>query len=371
MHSLPLLPGSAGDPFMPGATRVLAKLSVMGVTVPHSALDYPDLAWQPVRAFTRLEHAMMDWFLERDFELGQALIHFRPSAPQWHAVHSLEEDYHPLDISRIVICPSQVDAVAAAVSAARVDFDESAAWRREGPRLVAAVGGVDTMVIEPVHLEPFNRANRDRVRRAFKGIRDGDENGVRRALGALPGFPALPSVDRPRARLGDGLLLGFPSNWARAMRDALKQVFVGVTQAQAQELAAVFFGAANWHQLVKHDDVPSARMRPVCVSVETGRGWAHRFYHSGEEAIFAAGALVRAHPDALVPSPGRTAVLALGAGALALRFFRQRDLVDDPQALFDVSVPSLECGAAGYWQLDNPDDRQLTREAEEIVRLLG
>lgn len=290
----------SGNYYMAGVRRVLAKLAEMGVEVPSEALSLPphEGVGTPLREFTRIEHAMLDWFEGRDYEQAQALIHFQQSRNEWHVIHILDEEKAPRDISHEMLSPSRLDALVAVLASCDRDTVRLDACRNEGDALVVVINCTDVFRIEPVVMEPFDLALRNRVRTAFKGVRHYDQQAILDHALRLPGFKSL-ALDNGHYRHnaeGGCMLLGFPGNWAFAMRHALKQVGITVKQSQAHELSAVFFGANHWHQLIKHQDEQINGLPPVAVTVE-GRT---RFYHTTEEALFTVGKEIESFPEPVV-----------------------------------------------------------------------
>ena len=294
----------AGNYYTPGVKRVLAKLAVMGINVPTEALTVPKNPGigTPLVEFTLIEHAMLDWFEGRDYEQAQALIHYRPPRDKWHVVRVLDEDKCPREITHDMLCRTRDDAIEAMVYGCDQDSLRFDACRLDGNALIVTVDGNDVARIEQIELESFDRTVRDRVRTAFKGVRQFDMPTLCSRAKRIPGLEPLGDNDRIRDGAGGQgcLFLGYPGNWAFAMRNALKQVGIEVKQSQAQELASVFFGASNWHQLVKHQDELNDGMEPVVVSYETPIGRQQRFYCTPEEAFFAVGAVLKNYPEPVV-----------------------------------------------------------------------
>lgn len=305
-HPATITPVHSGNYYTIGVRRVLSKLAEMGIVVPPAALSVP----QPpphnngmedetlVDGFTQIEHAMLDWFEDRDYDQAQALVSSRHNTTcrEWHVIEVLDEDRCPADISSGMLCPSLRDAVGAVIDASDRDVVRLDACRKDGTNIIVVIGGSDAARIQPVRLEPFDLAVRDRVRTAFKGVREFDVPLVLSRAARLPGFNKViePNEDAPERAVSGCMLLGFPGNWAFAMRNALKQVDIVVTQSQAQELCAVFFGAGTWHQLVKHQNEPDNTVSPVAAGFEDENGvWQRRFYHTPEEAVFATGLIVK------------------------------------------------------------------------------
>lgn len=357
----------SGNYYEPGVQRVLAKLADMGIRVPSVALEIPprEGRGKPIREFTRIEHAMLDWFEGRDYEQAQALIHYRPPRDQWHVIHILNEDKTPQDVSHEMLCPTKVDALAAVLSAcdrATVRLD---ACRKDGNALVVAIDGADALRIEPVVMEPFNLSVRDRVRTAFKGVRQYDPAIFWRAQ-RLPGFNSLFTTPKPSA---DGsphgcMFLGFPGNWSLAMRNALKQAGIDVKQSQAQELAAVFFGASHWHQLVKHQDDVNNAAYPVAVAIERADGRQCRFYRTPEEAIFAAGQAVENYPEPVV---AQHFDLTIDNHRIHFSSATRRCVQTAPQNDAFLCQSCINTGSNDYWDVDGDGTDAIVDAARQLL----
>lgn len=360
----------SGNYYSVGVQRVLAKLASMGVAIPEAALKVPphEGRFKPLAEFTRIEHAMLDWFEGRDYDQAQALIHYRPPCDQWHVIHILNEEKTPQDVSHEMLCPTKADALAAVLSGcdrATVGLD---ACRKDGDALVVVIDGADAIRIEPVVMEPFNLSVRDRVRTAFKGVRHYD-TAIFSHAGRLPGFKAI--LVSPDAMIGGPprgcMFLGFPGNWALAMRNALKQVGIIVKQSQAQELAAVFFGASDWHQLVKHQDDMNGAVPPVAVAVVGADGQQCRFYRTPEEAFFASGQAVANYPEPVVTrhiglSLDNHRIYFSAATQGAMQVAAQKDLI--------VCPTCIDTGYNDYWDVDGYGTDAIADAVRQILATL-
>lgn len=358
----------AGNYYTSGLERVLAKLSAMGVHVPQSALEKANRRGvrKHAYAFRAIELAMLEWFEGRDYLQAQALIHYRPPQSQWQVIRVLDERRCPSEISFDMLCPTREDALGAVLQACDGDAVHVHDSPGEGEALIVNIAGSDVLKIEPITLEPFDRDARDRVRTAFKGVRSRDPVKIRARAARLPGFGDL-RYERPASDVArspaECLLLGFPTNWAFAMRSALKQVGVDVKQSQAQELAAVFFGAGSWHQLIAHDDESNEGCWPVRVAYETPAGPREQYYQSPEEAIFAVGAILRSYPEEVVCTdfslaPDQRRVMFYGV--------TQRELAATPSGSLDCPT-CITCGNSDYWYMKRDGDQALE---EAVVQLL-
>lgn len=339
----------AGNYYSVGAARVVAKLTALGVTVPSEATQVPpfDGFGKPSVEFTRIEHAMLDWFEGRDYDQAQALIHYNAFHNSAHVIRILDEENCPSEVSNDMICPTLADAVAAVIYGCDRDTVSLDEVHRDSDGVIAVINGVRTLRIEAIECEPFNLAVRDRVRTAFKGVRDYDFKAILDRAARLPGLANIAAPDwegRP-ARVDAGLLFGFPGNWALAMRSALKQVGVVVTQSQAQELVAVFFGASSWHQLIKHRDQLNSATRPVgvCINEPESR---QRFYHTPEEALFAVATAAKKHTEPLAVS---TIGLSFDKHRLAVALTTQRTYNETAPTDLLLNTQAIESGMNDYW----------------------
>lgn len=298
-------PVHSGNYYTTGVKRVIRKLGEMNVAIPADALKVPPHTGfgEPLATFTRLEHAMLDWFEGRDYDQAQALIHFKSPRNEWQVIRLLDGDKAPRGLSSDMLCPTRLDALGAIIDACDRDTLSIDSCRHDGDALIVVIHGIDVARIQPVKLEPFDIGIRDRVRTAFKGVRYGHEHTILTHAARLPGFKVFAhdgEAPGQSPRSDACMLLGFPTNWACAMRAALKQVGIVVKQNQAQEIAAVFFGASDWHQLTKHQGEINDQMAPVTLAVDDPGGRQIRFYHTTEEALFAMGKQLEASSEPVV-----------------------------------------------------------------------
>lgn len=373
MHSAINTPAvHAGNYYTSGVERVLAKLPAMGVNVPQNALEATNRygGLKNAHPFRPIELAMLEWFEARDYLQAQALIHYRPPLSHWQVIRVLDERLCPSGISFNMLCPTQESALGAVLQACEGDAVRVRPSQAGGETLIVNIAGSEVLKIEPITLEPFDRDTRDRVRTAFKGVRSLDPAKIRARAGRLPGFGDLRYEERPSdsERPPSGcLLFGFPTNWAFAMRSALKQVGIEVKQSQAQELAAVFFGAGSWHQLISHDDEPSEESLPVGVTYDTPVGPQERYYQSPEEAIFAVGAIAKNYPEEVVWTG-----LSHGLDQRLVAFYavtkRELATVSDGSIYGSIDCRTcITCGQNDYWHMKRDGDPALE---EAVVRLL-
>lgn len=305
MSSLYQAPSIKETAYEDGAERVVAKLHSMGIPIPQTAVaippgPHPNPLSAMHRRCTLLEEALLDRFDVTDLCQAASLIHYQAPRADWHALHLLTDDFG-FDLERLTLCPSLLDALGATVTACDGAAMRLETCRRNGEAVELTVGSQVAFRIEPIKIEPFNLALRDRVRTTFKGVRTGDFPAILRRALRLPGFAltaAAPHVYEPK--LDDGFFISSPANWALGMRGALAQVGIAVKQAQAQELVAVLFGASSWHQLIKHRNDLHMALKPVAVTQMTGTGPIERFYHTTEEAIFAFSEALKYSPEPLV-----------------------------------------------------------------------
>lgn len=269
--------------------RLVAKLTELGIAIPPKALQL-HTPQRGVTPFSYIEHALMDWFDWRDFEQAQSLIHFRQAARSWCVATSAERPDRPSELSDRTISPNPVKALTGIILAC-----DRAALRidtcvKRGDSIVVMAKGEPLASIDPIEVQPFDLAIRDRVRTAFKGVRALNEETVKRRATRMPGIKGLAWRTPSGSRDAGCQLLGTPNGWAIAMRGALAQVEIPVKLSQAQELVAAYFGASCWHQLVKHQDQLNSGMFPIGVA-SAGRdaGTRHTYYWTPEEALFAVG----------------------------------------------------------------------------------
>lgn len=357
----------SGNYYTYGVKRVLEKLAAMDIAVPPEALSFrkPKGPGILLYKFSNLEHAIMDYFTDRDYDQAQALIHFRAPSHEWHVIYVLDDQEDTGDITNGMICSSLVKAIEAVVISCETSGNEVDGYFEDGSAVIVSMSGRPVLRIEPVVVEPFNLAIRDRVRATFKGVRYLDQPAIMSSADRLPGFKSA-TADRDR-RWGNqdvGMLLGFPGNWSLSMRKALSQVGIDVKLNQAQELAAVFFGASNWHQLVKHQDEPNGHIPPVCVAVLHDGEWSHAFYCTPEEALFATGRAIESYPEPIameVPSVNlrqdRVLVFASPQREVAAR---------KPLGAYLASC-CIECGCNDYFDTSYDSTETSAQEACEIL----
>ena len=367
----------SGNYYTFGTTRVLEKLSAMGVSVPDSALSVPatDGRFDAPSEFRVIDLAMFDWFADRDYEQAQALLHANSPMRDWYAIFPVDEQQSVSEISPGMLCPSLLDAVGAIVNACELNVERLDRLERKGNEIIAFIGGQPMLRIVPVPIEPFDVAIRDRVRTAFKGICSTDFAGILSRASRLPGFDAATANQKLSMRAGaatGSMLLGFPGNWAFAMRNALEQVGIEVKQSQAQELAAVFFGANSWHQLVKHRDRLNDCNVPVELVVTSPDGHQDsRYFHSTEESLFAAFRAMGAYPEPVV-------LQHLGpnlSGHRVMVWTSPRRLVEGLNS-YQASLADfcIECGSTDYWSLDDrasPTVKPLAQALLESIKTEG
>lgn len=363
----------AGNYYTNGVQRILGKMKDMGIAVPVSALEKPssDPGFQraPLSEFSRIELAMLDWFEGRDYDQAQALIHFKPPCAEWHAIFSLDPERPLAGLSDGTLCPSLLDALGAIIDSCDDKADVLNRCVRNGRDVIAVIGGRETLRITPVSPEPFDVAIRDRVRTAFKGIRRHDYEGMAARAARLPGFKSagLPKRSVTNANSGE-MLLGFPGNWAFAMRNALKQLGIEVKQSQAQELAAVFFGASNWHQLVKYQDQINGGNTAVELAVTTPEGNKdYRYYFTGEEALFATAKALEAYPEPVVVQHFDLSVMRdhLFLGASPARLAQD---ADHDEIFFEELC--IDSGGSDYWNLEDYGTPALREAAQMLLNEL-
>lgn len=356
----------AGNYYTYGVKRVLEKLAEMDIAVPPKALSFPKHQGPGtlMHEFSHLEHAIMDYFTDRDYDQAQALIHFRAPSHDWHIIYVLDDLEDTGNITHGMICSSLLKAFEAVVLLGESSGNE-VGYFEEGSAVIVAMSGRPVLRIEPVIIEPFNLAIRDRVRSAFKGVRYLDQPAIMSSADRLPGFrSARADRDHQSGNQDVGMLLGFPGNWSLAMRKALSQVGVDVKLNQAQELAAVFFGGSNWHQLVKHQDGPNGDTPPVCVSVLRDGEWSRAFYSTPEEALFATGRAIESYPEPIAMEV-RSASLRQDRVLVFASTQREVDARKPSEAF--LAPYCIECGINDYFDTHYDGTEASAKEACEIL----
>lgn len=357
----------SGNYYTFGVKRVLSKLADLGIEVPKQALEYPksEHSFKPLREFTNIDHAVLDWFKDRDYDQAQALILYRPPRDEWHVIFVIDEEKIPVDLSHGMLCPTRLDALGAVIDGcdrAVVRIDEC---RKDGEALTVVISGTEVLRIEPIHIEPFDLAIRDRVRKAFKGAKYQNIQSMMECAIKLPGFKGV-EVENAFGHTNPnlGVFLGFPENWSVAMRNALKQVSIEVKQSQAQELAAVFLGANSWHHLIKYRDMPNDGMAPVSLRFETDDGWRHRYYRTPEEAIFAVGNTIKNYKEPVVIQHFDLSLQENRAVIMATteRVFRE------PNPYFYLLPSCIDSGSNDYWNLDDNGTDEIANAAQQLLK---
>lgn len=356
--------GSIGG-YDEGMQRLIGHLRSHQIDIPPAAIAPgrrpPNES--PYEALSPLAKALLGRFEYRDFEQAHALLHQRQATADWCLLRPVAEREEQLGLSDPTLCPSSVLALELLVrtcdlKAVRIER----CWRR-GSILVVENAGKTLATVEPITVEPFDRSARDRVRKAFKGVRERDFALIRRRAGSLPGLADLPwggSAWVGGGRLGC-MLFGYPTNWAFAMRHALHDVGVTTTQSQALEATAVYLGASNWHELIRHDSDPFASLVPVGVAARDSAGQMTRwFYATPEEALWATAKLA-----------GRSA-LALGVDYIEASFESRHRVcavlrrVTNGQSL-DEDDPGIQCATHELWSSPGEDGESTFRAAKLLL----
>jgi hypothetical protein len=328
--------------YEPAVQRVLDKLGQMGVDVPPSALE----AAQRRQAipgverwagdFSRIMIAVLGSFDSNDYEQAQGLIHFRPPGTGW-CVATPEKHPRAGDaLQHRTVFSSTAVAVANLIalcdqSGLRIDR-----CQRQGENIAVIAEGVTFATIKSLAIEPFDSSICNRVRTAFKGVRAHNGVAIEARAVRLPGFKQLDWSGVRSGHDNGRQLLALPGSWAVAMRGALLEVGTTVSLSQAQELVAVFFGASNWHQLVKHRDVANAAMVPIGVEWQGVNGASQiKYFWKPEEALFAIGLAAENSPHPLRVqyfnsslSVGSSVSIALYPADVARRSNSSSDLLD-------------------------------------------
>lgn len=362
-------PITSGNYYTWGTKRVLAKLIQLGVHVPEQALKHPDRGMREglSPSYTYLEHAVMDWFDDRDYTQAQGLIHYRPARGEWHVIEEIDgaqEYLLPEGVTPGMLCPTLLDALAAVIDGCDRDLNRLAECRKEGDSVVVVIEGKEALRINPVRIEPFDLAKRDRVRQTFKGVRQKDSVPLLSGATRLPGFKGLEAAYQERDMNPNlGMLLGFPGNWAYAMRNALKQVGIEVKLSLAQELAAVLFGASDWHQIVKHQDEVNDSMAPVAMSLKTAQGWQRRYFQTTEEAIFGTGNILKNYHEPVVIDRFD---LSLDHTRVIISAVKRSDF-EARKDRFTFVSSCIKCGGNDYWSLQDDGAPKLMKSAMRLL----
>lgn len=362
----------SGNYYTVGTQRVLTKLRDMGVAIPQNALAFPPEEPDTTHSseFSWIEHAILDWFEGRDFDQAQALIHFKQSTNIWHAIYALDVARLPSILSDGMLCPSLLDALSVTIDGCDVDALKLDRCVKVGNDVVVVIDGQEALRIARITVEPFDLATRDRVRTAFKGVRRTDYPKIVARASRLPGFSAAAlAIPRYAVNSDVGLFFGYPGNWATAMRNALKQVSIHVKQSQAQELAAVFFGASDWHQLIKHQDSLSDSIRVVEVLVSSPDAYIERrYYATPEEAVFAAARAFGNYPE---PVALRHFDLSIGYEHVYLSAVATRNVVGTASFFEAPPEPCIESGGTDYSDRVYDDTPELSQVARELLELIA
>lgn len=352
----------SGNYYTTGAARVAAKLQSMGFqltaeTVTPTNIDVFSGGREMMTKFSPLELALLDHFEGRDYTVAQALVHPGQS-PVWHSITVHCDDAYAGDLSEFTLAPSLVDALVVLLAACE-DRLNPLHLEQFGQGIHLYSETTLLAVVEPVPFEPFSLENRNRVRAALKHLRyHGADAQLIARLRKLPGFATSPiSFFLSRQRTPSCRLLGFPANWAGAMREALAQVGVNVALNQAQELAAVFFGAGDWHQLIVRQD-QALSVTPGVVCIDEAGTLKRRFYHTPEEALLATGQLLAMWPEPLVVDEVR---LSISQEHLLVRCCRAQDHETQQNSRAYAAPAVISNG------FDDIYDRSYFRDEDELV----
>jgi hypothetical protein len=261
-----------------GAARVQAKLAALGLPQAHPELLY---------------NGLLDRFDTPDWMLSAALLSSTDPS-DWHAIAFPEGS--PIQGHEDIVCAASDANAALGYCLELMDiervFPTEARPVRDG---VAFFRGSQLLVsVQRIKFEPYQPAIRGRVENAFKGLRvfGNDDRLIARAK-TLPGFAEasydLEDQARPRARPEGRLLLPYPTNWVVAVRELMTSLSIPVKQHQAQELVAAFFGAASWHQLVRHQNEDRCWLTPCSVYDHDFDLSRRRYYKTAAESAYAFG----------------------------------------------------------------------------------
>lgn len=292
----------AGNYYGAGTIRVIEKMKAVGIDFTESITVTPPKKANEFYGFSPLQHALMDYFEGRDYNQAQRLIHYsaaetsRSNVDDWYAVYC--DDGGVLNIADCSLAKTELDAVAAIIETCDQQSVLISKCEYVDGHLVFLAGGKEVARVEKIQFEPFSLDIRNRVRTTLKGVRTlGDHIAKASRIKRLPGFDSATFIqdaieiaqnNEPRGCF----FLGFPNNWALAMKESLSTLGIGVKLSQAQELTAVFFGANSWYQLVMRVDEPICTV--PCVVSDLSEGTPKRlFYRTTEEAIFSCGQQIK------------------------------------------------------------------------------
>lgn len=345
--------------------RLIGHLRARKIDIPAAALEpgQPKPYEAPYEALAPLDKALMAAFDYRDFEQAHALLHRRQSTTDWCVLRPAAVWEARLGLSDPTLCPSNVLALELLVrlcdqQAVRIER----CWRR-GAALVVESAGKTLATVEPIAVEPFDRNVRDRVRSAFKGVRERDYAAIQRRATRLPGLKGLPWRELPwhgPGRLGC-MLFGYPANWAIAIRGALRDVGVSTKLSEALEAAAAYLGASSWHELIRHDSEPFASFVPVGVAIRDNAGqvkWS--YFSTPEEALWATAKMAARSP------------LALAIDSIEASFeSRHRVCAFLPGATTGLALgdagPGIECATHELWSSSGEASASTFRAAKLLL----
>lgn len=265
-----------GDYYTAGATRVLDKLAALG-------LAQPDL--------NLLFEGLLDRFEGRDWLLACALLSANDPS-DWHAIafpltSPIQSHGNPVCLASdanlaLSYCLEQMDRDRVFPTEIRPELNGAAIYR--GDDVIAQ--------IRRIRFKESATATRGRVEKAFKGLRSlGDQELLVARLKTLPGF-ANTEFDLPTETHAtpDGcLLIPYPGNWAKAIRDLLGSFAIPIKLHQAQEVVAAFFGASSWHQLTANQGDLRCWLTPCCVTSSYHDLSQWQFYRTTAESVYAFG----------------------------------------------------------------------------------
>lgn len=262
--------------FAAGAARILAKLQSSGIPTPNGEV---------------LEDALLDRFSDRDWTYAQALLAAQDKN-DWHYVFFPVGSPFIDRLDSVLLAPNREAALGCCLENLDLHrlFDAAIHATSDGctitrdNRLLAKIARVS---FEQSNLEAISRAEK-----SLKGFRSGyDPQYLKARLDGLPGYKevAFDVASRWQSQGSGALLLASPSNWVNAMIDLLTRLSISVKRHQAQELVAVFFGAATWHQLVTHQSEPRCWVSPTMVTTNYEDPNAWQFFRTPSEAVFAFG----------------------------------------------------------------------------------
>ena len=242
--------------------------------------------------------SLCDWYEMQDFQLARALT-LPPTPLDWHLIrigNAAAPLAHRIDV--LTIAPS----LARAFAGLQIEMDHARVFphgvtRTDRGILCHARDGGLIASIEPVEVQPADLQKRARVNDLMKGLRiHRDRVRFVKRLSSLPGFRALQDDDPPSNEddPSGAMAVATVDNQCVAMRRMLSEDHgIEVPQYDAQALAAVTFGAADWPHYIAKRDTATASLIPAAIvhwALDAPVTEARvALYQTSAEAVFAFG----------------------------------------------------------------------------------